>query len=263
MKKLTSLVLALTASLSAVQETPWIERPLTLIPTLKLTAETFDSLDSDGKQFNYRADNLWLEGSLYFAPSSDMSLEIEAVVSKTKNHPYLVDSFLQVGRYAILDDALGDPFAWTIGASLREVFKRPLHDPSAFHKGLLEWELHTAQGIDRPFLCDWDYRLYALEAIGIGNGSPWLRALTAVEIESATGHLLGAKLEGFYGFGDRSLSRCHFHGYGTLAYRILDASLYYRLRTDDWTTYEIGLHFRPYARNAPYNRIAIDAAIIY
>lgn len=263
MRKLTVLVLTLTASLSAVQESPWIERPLALISTLKLTGETFDHLDSDGKQCHYRADNLWLNGSLYFAPTSSLSFEIEAVISKTKNHPYLIDSFLQVGRYALIDDALGDPFAWTIGASLREVFERPLHDPSAFHKGLLEWELHTAQGIEQPFLCEWDYRLYALEALGIGNSSPWLRALTAVEIESQTGHLIAAKLEGYYGFGNRSLSCCHFHGYGSLAYRILDASLYYRLRTDYWTTYELGLHFRPYARNAPYNRIALDASIIY
>lgn len=263
MKKLLVLILLCSATLCAAQESPWIERPLVLIPTVTVTGETFNSLDSDGKQIDYHARNLWIDGSLYFAPSSELSAEIGMLISKTKNHPYLIDSFYQAGRYAILDDALGDPFAWTVGLSLSEVFRRSLHDPSAFHKGLFEVELHTAQGIECSCDCDWEYRIYALEAIGIGSDMPWLRGVFATEYESLTGHLFGAKLEGWLGFGNNSLNPCHFRGYGPVAYRILDASLYYRLRTDDWTLYEIAFTFRPYARNAPYERLALDLSVSF
>lgn len=263
MKNFLFLSLACSVSLYAAQETPWIERPLQLIPHIELRAEAFDHLDSKGKQISYHARNLFLDGSLYFAPSSGLSYEIGTTISKTKDHPYLIDSFHQAARYALYDDALGDPFAWTIGIEISEVFRRSLHDPSAFHRGLFEVELHTAQGIECPWDCDWSYRLYALEAIGMGHNAPWFRAFFATELESQTGHLFGAKLEGYLGFGDHALSLCHFSGYGPLAYRLIDASLYYRLRTDDWTLYEVGLLFRPYSRNVPYQKIALNASIFF
>lgn len=263
MKKLFALTLLYGASLCAAQESPWIKRPLVLIPTLKVTGEAFNKLDSNGKQIDYHARNLWIDGSLYFAPTSDLSAELGTLISKTRNHPFLIDSFYQTARYALQDDALGDPFAWTVGISFREAFRRSLHDPSAFHKGLFEVELHTSQGVEIPCDCDSEYRIYAVEAIGIGSDSPWLRAVLATEYESLTGHLLGAKIEGYLGLGTNTLNPCHFRGYGSLAYRILDASLYYRLRADDWTLYEIGLTFRPYSRNAPYQRIALDASVSF
>lgn len=263
MKRLLFLLLLATGLLGAAEERPWIERPLQLFTGVKAAGEWFDHLDRDGKELSYHGRNLLIDANMRLATSSNLEFELELCTSRTHHHTYSIDACKQSVRYLLLEDALGDPFALSIGLTLTEAWNRAVFDPALLYRGNFAVELHTAQGVEREWTECTNYRLYAVEAIGFSSGSPWVRGVAGVELFTETGHLLGSKMEGICGFGNRALCPSRFDGYGSIAYRIVDFSLYYTFRTDSWQYYTLEGLYRVYARNAPSRLFHLEVSIIF
>jgi hypothetical protein len=255
-------ILLFCSALFATEESPWIDRTLVPVVGFEVYGETFNALNSHGKKISYHGRTLGANGSLYLA-TSDLSAEVEVFTARTHKRSYSLDAFKETGRYLIFEDALGDPFAWSVGASFTQVLARGFKDPSLLYQGLFLGEIHTAQGLEICCAPEWTSRLYALEAFGVCSDSPWLRGKFGVNLSSLCGHRLACSLEGLYGFGRHKLCPSHFDGYGEVAYRTLDLNLEYSLRTDDWNLYSFGLEYRLYARNAPMQAFKIYSQISF
>lgn len=250
--------LLLSSALFATEEAPWIDRTLVPVVGVEVYGETFNALNSNGKKISYHGRTVGVNGSIYLA-TSDLSAEVEVFTAQTHKRSYSLDAFKETVRYLIFEDALGDPFAWSVGASFTQVFARGFKDPSLLYQGLFLGEIHTAQGVEVCCTADWVSRVHLLEAFGVSGDSPWLRGNLGVELFSDSGHRFTCSLQGLYGFGDHKLCPAHFDGYGAVAYRLVDLNVEYSLRTDEWNRYSLGLDYRIFARNAPMQLIKLYA----
>lgn len=223
--------LLIAASLMATEEAPWIEPVLTPVFTLKGGYQYFNHYRSGPHSICYRGRDLFLEGGLFFAPSPDLSLQLETLLTKTRKHGWIIDQVQQTACYSVLDDARGDPLAVTIGVAFIESVPVAIRDISFIHHAPFAVEFHTAFGKEWAIEEEWGSRLSGLAGCGFATrGSPWVRGAFAADHRLCLRHILGAKLAVEVGLGrDRLFSR-HFRGYGTIAYRILDALLAYTYR---------------------------------
>lgn len=256
-------ILLISSVLSATDELPWIDRTLVPVVSLEVFGETFDALNSNGNKISYHGRTIGANGSLFIAPMSNLSGEIEVFTARTHKRSYSIDAFKETVRYLIYEDALGDPFAWSVGASFTQVLAQGYRDPSLIYQGLFLGEIHTAQGIEVCCTAEVTSRVFALEAIGFSGDSPWLRGRFGVDLTSLCGQSIACSLEGLYGLGGHRLCPSHFKGYGSVAYRTLDLNLEYALRTDDWNVYYLGLVYGLYARNAPMRSFSLYGGIAF
>lgn len=256
-------LLLISATLSATDELPWIDRTLVPVVGFEVYGETFDALNSNGNKISYHGRTIGADGSFFIAPMSNLSGEVEVYTARTHKRSYSLDAFKETVRYLIYEDALGDPFAWSVGASFTQVLARGYRDPSLLYQGLFLGEIHTAQGIEVCCTPELTSRVFALEAFGFCGDSPWLRGRFGVDMSSLCGQRIACSLEGLYGFGGHRLCPSHFKGYGSVAYRTLDLNIDYSLRMDDWTTYSIGLDYRLFARNAPMRSLKLYAGVSF
>lgn len=166
--------------------------------------------------------------SFFYADSTDLSGELELRVTATHAHRFNVDQVKQTVRVSLFDDARGDPVALTLGLSLIEPISFGLKDPSFIHHAYFETELHASLG--REWI-DEDRRtgsLYALAALGLGiRGEPWMRGKFSASHYFSVEQILTATINAQVGFGNRNFHFHHFHGYGNIAYRLIDAELEY------------------------------------
>jgi hypothetical protein len=260
-QKLLALLFVAPMVLSAEEAIPYIER--TLVPNVhaSLGLEGIAGYTRGDRLIKETTQTVYLDGGLSFAPYPYLNIDLSASAFKTNQDPATLEAFSQTLSFLVLDDTIGDPFALSIAASVSEVLSRPLRNPVAFRKGLFEFELRSAQAIEREYAPARSYRLFAMEGLGFSEAALWLKAVLGAEFLSECGHRFGSKLVGSYGFGDRTLCLHHFHGYGSLAFRTIDYALYYQRRTDDWTYYTIELLYRAYSKNAPARNFRLETSI--
>lgn len=244
----------LSLSLLATEESPWIENVLKPYFTFTGGYQHFDSFDQKGDRKAYPGRGAIFSGGVYFAPPIiDISLQAELFVTRTHRHPWVIDHLKETVRFALTDDALGDPFASTIGLSLFQTPTVALHDPDFIHHAHFEAELHYAIGKECAPFEDWDFRMWGLGAVGMGTrGSPWLRGLFVMERFFNCNQFAGIFISGEAGLGSRQLCVNRFHNYGSIAYRRIDTGFYYTYRTDDDAFLTFRLSQGVYSRNAPY-----------
>lgn len=248
------------AQVLAAEESPWIDQVLEPVASLELGYQYFNKLG----HCRYPGNDFFGNAGLLFALSSDLCFELEARSTHTHQHGIALDQVKQTARYAYLDDARGDLFALTFGLELVEpISPFGLKDPSFIHHSLFDPELHVAIG--KEWICEDEYiwRLYGLAAVGVGvEGSPWMRGNIAAEYQYCLAHVFKGKLIGEGGFGRNDLYLHHFHGYGPIAYRLVDVELEY---TYDFNCFDLSLRYLKslYRHNCPSNVQQISILFSY
>ena len=244
----------------ALEESPWIDPVLIPIASLQTGYQHFDHI----KSCRYPGNDFFLDLGVFFAYSTDISFELEGRATRTHSHGFALDQVKQAARYAILDDARGDPCALTVGLELCEpISPFGLKDPSFIHHALFEAEVHTSIGKEWIIEDSRTGYIYGLGAVGIGiQGSPWIRGNFTAAYNLSTLQILTASLDAEMGFGERSFHLPHFHGYGDIAYRLIDASIEYTYLTED---FEVSLKYLHslYRKNCPNHLHQVALNISY
>lgn len=246
------------------QQYPWIEPVYQPVGYLSGTYQHFSKINSGHHFCRYPSNDALIDAGLFFACSSDFSLEIDTRVTRTHAHHWAFDQFKQTARLALSDDARGDCFASTVGLSFIQPLTIGLHDPSVIHHAHFEIEAHTAIGREWSGEQDWCFRAYALAALGMGNrGYPWIRGRIALMNNVENTHFFLIRVDGQKGFGHSTLSLHHFNGYGFIDYATLCATAGYRYQFEDGLN--VGLEFSQqfYSRNCPSNITQIRIELIY
>lgn len=250
------------SSLLATEEAPWIDRVLEPIASLELGYQHFNTVNNGNHFCRYPGRDFFGNVGLLFARSPELCFELEGRFTSTHQHGLALDQVKQTVRYAYLDDARGDLVALTVGLELMEpISPFGLKDPSFIHHSLFDSEVHVAIG--KEWICEDEYiwRTYGLAAVGVGiEGYPWMRGTFAAEYHYCLVHLFKGKLMGEGGFGHNNLQ--HFHGYGNVAYRLVDVELEYTYVMED---FEISLKYLKslYRHNCPANVQQISCILTY
>lgn len=259
------LIPALVAgsSLIATNETPWIDQVLLPITSLELGYQQFNTISSGNHYCRYSGRDFFGNTGMLFATSPDLCYELETRFTSTNKHEITLDQVKQTARYAYLDDARGDLVALTFGLALIEPIAVGLRDPSFIHHSLFDTELHVAIGKEWIFEDEYIWRTYALTAVGMGiEGYPWMRGTFTTEYNYCLAHNFKGKLIGEGGFGKDNLHLHHFHGYGNIAYSLVDVELEY---TYNLECFDFSLRYLKslYRHNCPANVQQISCLITY
>lgn len=244
----------MASSLMSTEEAPWIDTVLKPIGSIEAGYQSFNQISTGSHFCRYPGEDLFLSPKLLFALSSDFCLESEIRFTKTHKHNLALDQLKQTGRYVILDDARGDPLAFSIGLELTEAISPfGLKDPSFIHHALFEAEAHAAVGKEWISEEHYQARIYSLFSFGIGiQGSPWTRGRIAASHRIFPDHLIHAYIEGQMGFGNENLHLYHFKGYGSIDYRLIDAVFEY-IYFNEYSTISFKVLKSLYRRNCPVN----------
>lgn len=250
--------------LLATDQSPWIDQIYQPVVTLAAGYQHFDSIHEGKKWRAYPGRDPFIDGSIFLALDPDYSFEIESSITRSHAHPLAFDHFKETFRYIFMNDAAGDPYALALGLSLIEPLAIGLKDPSFIHHALLELEGHFSLGKEWVVGDRWEYRNFAVFALGVGvQGSPWLKARGVFQKNFCDQHFLSFELLGEGGFGHRDFSLCKFKGYGPIAYRIGETLLAYTYQGETGWTASLQATYRFFAKNAPANVAVIQAEIVY
>lgn len=242
--------------LQAAHLEPWTGRDLEIIA------------EADLALAHFKAGHL--KNALFFDLSARTSYtqfagEIEANFAHSKKQPGLEgDALGLTGRYQLKNDVIGDPLSLWLGATVRKVFTNGLHDPVQFYHGGIELELHAAAG--KEWVCEqfWTRRLWGYGLFGIADlGSPWIKLGGAWEMNKWDLSKWVFDLEGGLGFGGRRLHVRHFKGYGPIDYGYVQLGVKYAKTWECGSTTEVGVKYRPVAKNCPRQWVELRFAFIY
>lgn len=165
-------------------------------------------------------------------------------------------------RYLWLDDLVGDKVSLATGVNARGTSTPSLHDVSCPARSNLDFELNFSLGKEFEATPSWLFRLWAYGAVGQGIvGSPWVRAIAAIETNIIEQHKLAIFAEGNNGFGRHSrVSIDHFNGYGKIRYKSIDLAIRYGYRMGVWGTFrfEYARRFLAKAYPAQVNTWAVS-----
>lgn len=201
------------------------------------------------KPFNSNLAQLGLDFT--FAPEWAVDADIQ--FADTTQMAFNFRSSAIQGRYLWLDDLVGDPISLTTGANFRGTSNESLHDISCPARSNLDFELNLALGKEFEANPSWLFRTWVYTALGQGiAGSPWVRAIVALETNIVEQHKLGLFAEGVNGFGGhRTVSTNHFDGYGKIRYKAIDLTARYGYRLGVWGTLRAEYTHRFLAKSYP------------
>lgn len=240
-------------SLGALELKPWFDPMVELQNRTSVIAQLYNAIDTKEGLEKHPAGNFFLDYELYTTLLQNWSVEIEAIGAATRQRSFGFDSVSLTGRYLWLDDVVGDPASLTTGLTIYKVFKPSRRDLSIIHHGGIEAELHTAVGKEISCREQWNTRTWAVGGIGMGDlGSAWIRADGHWEHKWCARHFLRLSLLSLWGLGHRSLNHLsHFHGYGPIQHRSIDAALRYGFLGRYGIVLNAEYSFRLYAKNCP------------
>jgi hypothetical protein len=191
-------------------------------------------------------------GTVVMTPNLDIQLEAE--FADTPRQRWGVRSTAAQVRYQWLNDIPGDdPVSLTTGANLRFVARHSLHDVSCPYHSDVNFELNASLGKEWSRCASWSWRSFAFGGVGIANhGSPWLRALFAIEKNQQNCHQYGLFAGGYFGFGgQRKVRTRHFDGYGKIHHQSIDLGLGYRYLLGLYGSLSFNYAYRVFARSFP------------
>jgi len=232
----------LLATLSATEYAPWLTRQLEIVPTA-----TFGCQDTDP----YAAFSVLM-------PKDKWSAELEFETAKTHYRSWTPSDLKGTLRLEFSSDILDDPYALIAGFSLAKVFRPARKDPTFIFPGGLEGELSLSIGREKTCANTWDSRWWLMGAFGRADqGSPWLRLNGSYEWNCEP-HFLALVAYSRCGLGSHHWKP--FHGYGSVAYRLLDLGARYTYRTDSDLLVSLEYTYRIWAHNTfqDVNRIALS-----
>ncbi len=190
---------------------------------------------------------------LDFSPTPEWSVDTDFQLADTTQENFNFRSVALQARYLWFDDIIGDPISLATGASVRFTNTDSLHDVSCPSHAHFDFEGNFALGKEWDVSDCWAWRLWGYGAIGQANlGSPWVRAIVAVETNYDDQHKLALLAEGSNGYGSRrTVLIDHFNGYAKIRQKSIDLGLRYGYRVGVWGTLRFEYLRRVLAKSCP------------
>lgn len=242
-----------TASLGALEESPWIPQAYVPVLDLKYGYSSYRDVADASVQLDSRSHDQLAVVGLGMATLSHWAADAELEVAHTPRLPWGYRSAGAQLRKQWCDDITGDWFSLTTGALVRVVTTKPLHDVSTPYHGKFNGELNASIGREWSRGVYWCYRLYGFAGIGVANqGSPWVRGKLAYQGNFENKMQLHLFVEGYKGYGDQiHVNTKQFKGWKAYDHRSIDAgaALRFGLRSNGYLTFEF--KHRLFARTYP------------
>ncbi len=191
--------------------------------------------------------------ALDFSPSPEWSIDTELRFAATTAMPFNFRSGAIQARYLWLDDIIGDPISLATGISTRLTNQASLRDVSCMSHSIADFEVHFSLGKEFDASESWRFRTWGFGAVGHANqGSPWVRAIVAVETNIDDEHKLAVYAEGMNGYGRHThVNTDHFNGYARIRQKSIDIGFRYGYRIGVWGTLRAEYARRVLAKSCP------------
>lgn len=250
------LFLVALLNLHATELQPWFSPDYEIQSLASYRFQQYRYLETPNGSIPYHAHDHFLTVSGEIA-KENCAAEFEIIGAITRVQHAQFDSIRLTGRYLLLDDVAGNyPVSAVLGLTVIEASKRAIKDPSSFHHGQFEGELHLSIGKECSYLEFWTTRIWGLAAIGyaLERGSPWLRGDLTWEKNWWNRHRLSFGVHTLWGLGGRNLPvHCCFPGYANIRHQSIDLGLSYRYLFDMGLSVTAEYAHRVLARNYPGN----------
>jgi hypothetical protein len=192
---------------------------------------------------------------LDFSPTPEWSVDTDVQMADTTQQKFNFRSFAAQARYLWLDDIIGDKISLATGGNIRFTNSDSLHDVSCPYHTNCDFELNFALGKEFDVSDALAWRMWAFGAVGHGIwGSPWVRAILALETNYNDRHKFGLLAEGSNGYGGhRTVFIDDFDGYAKIRQKSIDVAVRYGYRVGVWGTLRFEYARRVLAKSCPQN----------
>jgi hypothetical protein len=199
----------------------------------------------------FHANTLYFD--LEFAPSSSWDLDMDVRFSESSKEKFSFRTTAIQARYIILDDIVGDMISLMTGLHLRYVSPQSLRDISDPYHGAFEGEVSLSLGREWASNEDYFIRVFGFGCFGQSiSGAPWFREIFGLEGKIHHEHKVALFLEALQGFGGHhEIDINHFHGYGQIHERFVDATFRYGYQFGVYGTLRLEYSRRFFARICP------------
>lgn len=215
----------------------------------------FDKVQKGVPQLTYTFESNVAYLGLDFSPTPEWSIDTDFQVADTSKQNFNFRSLAFQARYLWLDDIVGDKVSLATGASGRFTNTDSLHDISCPYHANFDFELNFSLGKEFDVSEAWAWRAWAFGAVGHANlGSPWVRAIAALETNYDDQHKLAFLAEGSNGYGRHTTVYInHFNGYAKIRQKSIDLAVRYGYRLGVWGTLRLEYARRVLAKSCPQN----------
>ena len=240
---------------SSVEVQPWFGDVYEFHYTESYAFSRFNTVQGGTPQLTSPFNSNLIYTSLEFCPSSDWSVDGDVQLADTTAMPFNFRSAALQLRYLWYDDIVGNPVTLNTGINCRVTNESSLHDISCPSHANVDFELNFALGREFDPSDVWRWRLWCYGALGQANrGSPWVRAVAAIETNINEKHKWGVFAIGSNGYGRHPhVSTDAFNGYAKIRQKSIDLALRYGYKIGVWGTLRVEYQRRVMAKACPQN----------
>lgn len=190
---------------------------------------------------------------LDFSPTPEWSVDTDIQFADTTKQNFNFRTVALQARYLWLDDIIGDRISLATGANARFTNTDSLRDVSCPYHANFDFELNFSFGKEFDVSDYWAWRFWGFGCVGHANtGSPWVRAILALETNYNDQHKLGFFAEGSNGYGRHTTVLIDdFHGYAKIRQKSIDLGVRYGYRIGVWGTLRFSYMRRVLAKSCP------------
>lgn len=191
--------------------------------------------------------------ALDFSPSPEWSIDGDLqFADTTKESPNFRSTAVQA-RYLWKDDIVGDKVSLATGWNARFTNTASLRDISCMYHSNLDFEVNVSVGKELEASDNFRFRTWGFGAIGHGiRGSPWVRAILALEGNYDDQHKFALYAEGMNGYGRHThVYIDDFFGYAKIRQKSIDVGLRYGCKLGVWGTLRVEYSRRLLAKSCP------------
>lgn len=260
-----AILLALPVFMHGTDLMPWLSRDyeIQLRPTFQYAS--YRKIESPHRDIHHSGNPRFYTVSGGIS-RYDLSGEVEATLANS--HPRqnpACDNFRVTARYRLLNDVGGnDPISLVTGLTLTQAFKHSVRDPSSFHHGKGEAELHLSIGREKPCEQFWLSRWWGVLGFGCADqGSPWVRLDFDWERNWWDVHQVRLYAHTLWGLGHHDFNSIKtFHGYGPIGHQSVDLGIRYSyLLCSGMLSIEYA--YRVYSQNFPSHVNLFTISFLY
>ena len=213
----------------------------------------FTSVQNGVPQLKHPFNSNVIYNGLDFSPTPEWSIDSDIQFSSTSKVNFDFRSVAFQARYLWLDDIVGDAVSFATGASVRVTSSDSLRDVSCPSHGNADFELNFSIGKEWDASDCWRFRAWGYGAAGHANrGSPWVRAMAALETNVDDVHKFALIADGSNGYGRHSrVDIDHFYGYAKIRQKSIDLIFRYGYRMGVWGTLRLEYGHRFLAKSCP------------
>ncbi len=251
MRRLFFLLFPLFATSLEVQ--PWFGDCLEFHFLGSYAYSFFNKVEHGVPQLNYTFQSNVGYLGLDFSPTPEWSVDTDLQVAATSKEDFNFRSIALQGRYLWLDDIIGDRISLATGANVRFTNTASLRDVSCPSHANFDFELNFAFGKEFDVSSYWAWRFWGYGAVGHANrGSPWVRAILALETNYDDQHKFAFLASGSNGYGRHTTIFINdFNGYAKVRQKSIDLAFRYGYRIGVWGTLRFEYARRVLAKSCP------------